>query len=271
MAVNSWTDADRLRRQYASAGNLATRVGIYRYLVDDRDPGGTFEEWVLDHHDWAGDETVLDVGRGAGAYEPALAQRAGRTVGLDLSPGMLAHVTLPAPRRLVAGDAQRLPVADGAVDVVLAAHMLYHVPDIGRALTEARRVLRPGGTALLVANGAADKGEISSLWQEAAAAVAPTTFTMPGWRDRFAVDSHLDAVRRVFPDCRVDLLTGVFRFPTPEPVMAWVGSLRDGTEDVIPAAAWDAVAAELEARIRQRMDRDGEFVVHKASGVIVAR
>jgi SAM-dependent methyltransferase len=157
-------------------------------------------------------------------------------------------------------------------DVVLAAHMLYHVPDIGGALGEIRRVLRPGGTALLAANGAADKGEILDLWREAAAAVAPS-FTMAGWARRFSVDADrdLDAVRGVFEDVEVDLLTGEFRFPTPAPVMAWANSLRAGTEDEITDDVWDAVAAEFEARAQALIDRHGAFVVHKSSGVIVAR
>ncbi|HEX6422912.1 MAG TPA: class I SAM-dependent methyltransferase [Acidimicrobiales bacterium] len=63
----------------------------------------------------------------------------------------------PVPTGRRPEDAWQLPVRDGCFDVVLAAHMLYHVPDIDRALRDIRRALRPSGTALLVANGADDK------------------------------------------------------------------------------------------------------------------
>jgi SAM-dependent methyltransferase len=272
MSVSSWTDRQRLQRQYADPTNLATRVAMYDHLVPHEDIAPrSFEEWVLDRLDWAGDEAVLDVGRGAGAYEPALRRRAGCAVGLDLSPGMLVPTDPAAPLRLVVGDAQHLPVRGGRFHVVLAAHMLYHVPDIDRALGEIRRALRPGGTALLVANGADDKREIRAWWRDAADRVAPGGFVEPAWTGRFSVDASLDAVRRVFPDARVEMLTGQFRFPTPAPVMAWVDSLRAGTEEEIGASVWDAVAAELQGRIERQIDRHGHFAVTKASGVVVAR
>jgi SAM-dependent methyltransferase len=269
--VSSWTDRRALQRQCANPGNLATRVSLYEFLVPDQDLGSqTFEEWILDHLAWAGSEAVIDVGRGSGAYEPALRRRAGRTVGLDLSMGMLESASA-GPSALVVGDAQHLPVAAETFDVGLAAHMLYHVPDIDRALRELRRVLRPGGAALLVANGREDKQEIRELWQEAAVRVAGSTFSLPAWTRRFSIDADLEVVEQTFPDIHVDMLTGRFRFSTPDPVIAWVNSLRAGTEDEIDVETWNAVVAEVRTRIERRIDQLGHLIVCKASGVIIAR
>jgi ubiquinone/menaquinone biosynthesis C-methylase UbiE len=270
--VSSWTDRDRLQRQYADPGNLSTQVGVYDFLVPDQDiEPRTLEEWILDHHHWVGTEAVLDVGRGAGAYEPALRHRAGQAIGLDLSAGMLARTSTRRLTPLVIGDAQSLPVGDDTVDVVLAAHMLYHVPDIGRALRELRRALRPEGTALLVANGNEDKQEIRALWQEAASAVAGSSFSLPAWTRRFSIETSLDLVEQTFPNLAVDALTGWFRFPTPDPPIAWVNSLRAGTEEEIDTPTWDAVVAELRTRIERQIERHGHFTARKSSGVIVAR
>jgi ubiquinone/menaquinone biosynthesis C-methylase UbiE len=270
--VSSWTDRHRLQRQYVDPGNLATRVGVYQFLIPDQEMGSqTFEEWILDHLRWTGTEAVLDVGRGSGTYESALRHRAGRTVGLDLSEGMLVRWASTRPSPLIVGDAQHLPVGDGTFDIGLAAHMLYHVPDIDRALRELRRALRPDGTALLVANGSEDKHEIRALWQEAAFAVAGSSFSLPAWTRRFSIDESLEVVERIFPDIRVDALTGQFRFPTPDPVIAWVDSLRAGTENEISTETWDAVTTDLRSRIEERIDRIGEFTARKASGVIIAR
>jgi SAM-dependent methyltransferase len=269
--VSSWTDRRALQRQYADPGNLAARVSVYEFLVPDQDLGSqTFEEWVLDHLDWTDSDAVIDVGRGSGAYEPALGRRAGRIVGLDLSIGMLESGST-GPSAVVVGDAQHLPFGAATFDVALAAHMLYHVPDIDRALRELRRVLRPGGAALLVANGSEDKKEIRELWQEAAAAVAGSTFSLPAGTRRFSIDAGLEVVEQTFPDIRVDTLTGRFRFSTPDPVIAWVNSLRAGTEDEIDGETWNAVVAEVRTRIEQRIDQLGHLIVCKASGVIVAR
>src|SRR5687768_7666446 len=155
MAADAWTSRQALRQQYADPARLARRVDLYRYLVDDPLAGTTWPDWALDHVAWRGSEVALDVGCGPGTYDAALTRRARTVVGLDLSPGMLGRPGGPADASPGVShgvaDAQALPVRDAGVDVVLAAHMLYHVPDVARALAEARRVLRPGGTALLVA------------------------------------------------------------------------------------------------------------------------
>ena len=50
-------------------------------------------------------------------------------------------------------DAQELPFPDDAFDVVVANHMLYHVPEPARAAAEIGRVLRPDGLLLAATNG----------------------------------------------------------------------------------------------------------------------
>lgn len=90
---------------------------------------------------------VADVGGGPGRYARHLAERGYRVMLVDLVP---AHVAQAAAAAIPAaiGDACALPLPSGAVDVVLLQGPLYHLPDAaGRhsALTEARRVLRPGG------------------------------------------------------------------------------------------------------------------------------
>jgi ubiquinone/menaquinone biosynthesis C-methylase UbiE len=99
---------------------------------------------------------VLDVGGGTGVHAAWLAGRGYRVHLVDLVPG---HVGAAAEHGLVTaevGDARRLTQADASVDAVLLLGPLYHL--VGRAeriaaLTEARRVLRPGGVLLAAAIG----------------------------------------------------------------------------------------------------------------------
>jgi demethylmenaquinone methyltransferase/2-methoxy-6-polyprenyl-1,4-benzoquinol methylase len=80
-----------------------------------------------------------------------------RGLGLDLSTAMLARASaklegahLSARAGLVAGDAQRLPVRDGAFDGALVAFGIRNVGDPAAALAELRRVLRPGGRLVVL-------------------------------------------------------------------------------------------------------------------------
>lgn len=261
-----------LAAQYGDGGaNLVTRTGVYRYVVGAGDAAFDFPGWVLDHHLWRGEETVADVGCGPGHYVEALAGRARRVAQLDLSPAMVAACRRRRAGAQVVADAARLPLGAASVDVVLAAHMLYHVARIDDALAEARRVLRPGGSLLVALNGVADKAEILSLWQDAGRAVLGAGFDAPNWSARANLDNVPGLAGAHFGSVSVDRLPGRFRFPASDPVLAWVQSLRAGTEDVVADAEWDAVVAELRRRLEERLGREGALVVTKDSGVVVAR
>ena len=97
-------------------------------------------------------ERVLDAGCGTG-YLAAGLRRARpdlRVVGSDLSTGMLDRSREVGAWPLVQADATRLPVRDGALDLVVARGVLHHLPDVTAALAEWRRGLRPGGAVVLL-------------------------------------------------------------------------------------------------------------------------
>ncbi|MFF5296801.1 demethylmenaquinone methyltransferase [Paractinoplanes globisporus] len=91
-------------------------------------------------------ERVLDVGAGTGVSTEELARSGAFAVGADLSIGMLraGHSVRPEVP-LLAGDALRLPFADGTFDAVTISFALRNVVDTDGALRELGRVTRPGG------------------------------------------------------------------------------------------------------------------------------
>jgi SAM-dependent methyltransferase len=112
------------------------------------------------------------------------------------------------------GDAQDLPFADGAFDVVVANWMLYHVPDLEQALSELARVTRPGGRLVAATNSLDHLGE---LW------------TLVGrdrrWEgERFFSENAEEPLRRHFGSVeRVDV-TGSVTFADREAVRGYVAS-----------------------------------------------
>ena len=93
--------------------------------------------------------SILDLGAGTGANLPHL-RSAGQVVAVEPDAAMRALLRTntrdcPAPVRVVAAPAERLPFASASFDVVVCTLVLCSVSDQARALAEARRVLRPGG------------------------------------------------------------------------------------------------------------------------------
>lgn len=98
------------------------------------------------------DDAALDVGCGTGLLTLPLAEKARRTVGLDLSPAMLEKLAAKAARQGVTielreGSALDLPFDDGEFTIVATAFMLLYLTpaEKRRAMAEMHRVLAPGG------------------------------------------------------------------------------------------------------------------------------
>ncbi|MEV0637090.1 class I SAM-dependent methyltransferase [Streptomyces sp. NPDC050619] len=99
----------------------------------------------------AGD--VLDLGCGTGSLSLLAAERRHHVTGVDLSPAMvdLARAKLAGRDAVfLVGDAAAPPVGEQRFDAVLARHVLWALPDPGRALRQWRELLRPGGRLVLI-------------------------------------------------------------------------------------------------------------------------
>jgi ubiquinone/menaquinone biosynthesis C-methylase UbiE len=93
---------------------------------------------------------AVDVACGTGRHAAYLASLGHTVIGVDTSPEMLAvaRERLPAAE-LHEANLLDLPLADDSADIVVCALALTHVPELGRALEEFVRVLRPGGHLVL--------------------------------------------------------------------------------------------------------------------------
>jgi len=236
--------------RYSDDRNLRARQRLWR----DQSPFFDIAGWVLDLAGLA-PGVRADVGCGNGLYLSALRERGVRAAGCDLSLGMLRSAPHPA---LINADVGALPVLDGAVDVVLAAHMLDIVPDRAAALRELRRVLVPGGVCVAVTNGARN---LRSLRELVGNAVRQET---PGWR-------MLSPTRAFAAENAAGQLAAVFASVTcvrPEagPVLIrdaavaanYVASLADHYQGET-ARPWDDVAGDVHRDVQSVIDRQGVF------------
>jgi ubiquinone/menaquinone biosynthesis C-methylase UbiE len=99
-----------------------------------------------------GEERVLDVGTGAGEFAIGFAPLVREVVGVDIVPEVLAEGRKRAPSNVefLEADATELPFERGSFDLVCTARALHHLQRPELVLAELNRVLRPGGTMLVV-------------------------------------------------------------------------------------------------------------------------
>jgi len=223
--------------QYRTDANLAARQSIYAY----QHPPFDLPARVLDLAAPAPGEVVADVGCGNGAYLAGLASRgfAGRVIGADLSAGMLAAARQRARAALVVADADALPLRDGATDLTLACHMLYHVPDPAAAVRELRRVTRPGGRVVVVLNGADHLTELKAL----ITATDGPDAQPPG--ERLRLDAGEALLRTVFSSVIRHDFRGELRVPGTEPIAAYVRSMNRAQASADPEPLIEAVLSRI--------------------------
>jgi SAM-dependent methyltransferase len=131
---------------------------LFAHLMNSRHLGVT--TWGLKHIPFEQHFTILDVGCGGGrTIQQLLALApAGKVYGIDYAEASVAVATKSNASSIAAGrvDVRRasvsnLPFAPQTFDVVTAVETHYYWPDLPAALNEVRRVLKPGGYVVIIA------------------------------------------------------------------------------------------------------------------------
>lgn len=141
--------AHALDTSNAARRQFSRHAEEYRKSRTHADP--TTIDHVMELISPTGNEEGLDVGCGGGHMATALAANVRRLVAIDVTPEMLVQTHVLAAERdlqnvgLCLADTRVLPFQANTFDIVTCRIVLHHVADAGRAVTEMRRALKPGG------------------------------------------------------------------------------------------------------------------------------
>jgi len=260
------SDENFVADQYRTGTNLNARISLHQRFSINR---YGWQRWIWDQFRFPPQARILELACGTGDLWLENVDRIplGWQVTLsDLSPGMVQ----PARQRLEPGqypfqfeviDIQSIPCESQSLDGVIANHMLYHVPDRDRALSEIHRVLKPGSRFYTSTIGQGHLQEIRDM-------VARIDPDLAVWGERsidsFTLENGAAQLERWFEKVTLARYEDALIVTEPAALVDYILSGRMG----LAGDERLTFSAFVEEEFRKR---GGEFYVSKDSGIFECR
>ncbi len=265
-------DSDYLQKnQYRTSSNLDARAALHRQFSTSTTQ---WQPWVFALLALEPGMRVLECGCGPGWLwrENVARIPADCSITLtDLSPGMVAEAEAAlAPNgphfTFQPANIQALDFANETFDVVVANHMLYHVPDLALALSEIRRVLKPNGRFVAATNGNNHLRELPELIP-ASLREKSASFRMRGEDAQlpFRLENGRSLLAPYFATVDLYLYDDSLYVTEVDPLLAYAFSMLQPGID-LPETAVAALREAWQANI----DAAGGIHISKHSGAFVA-
>lgn len=216
---------ESVRAQYADGKNLSIRQALHEKYSANR---YGLQNWIWDQYQFQPGSRILELGCGTGAFWEERAQTLPKDAVLlltDLSQSMVAEAWGRAgahPRVLAQRmDIQEIPFSAESFDAVIANHMLYHVPDLPKAMAQVHRVLKPGGVFYCATNGAQG---MSEYLHRALKEFNPAIDAFGPHSSSFTLQNGRSALEPLFPSVRLAEYADSLRITQTQDLVDWIAS-----------------------------------------------
>jgi len=270
--VNKLSDQKYLKYiQYKTPDNLQARIKLHRQFGTN--PHG-WHKFVIDQVNIKAGMTVLEVGCGSGSLWIENRDRIPGELTIflaDISSGMVrnARKAIGALRQTkleyFCVDVQAIPSYDDQFELVVANHMLYHVPDISLGVREISRVLKPGGFLCAATNGYDHMCEFHELIN----LFYPDASILRSQSKSYSLENALEILSPWFDSIEINHYDENLKITTVEPVLAYLNSLWAVTEPM--DATSNEKLEQAGEMISHQISTKGHFWVTKSQGVVIGK
>ena len=141
--------------------------------------------------------------------------------------------------------------------------MLYHVPDLSQAVSELRRVMKPGGWLFAATNGASHMQKLFDVVYE----FDPRAQKTDDFQKRFCLENAIEVLGQAFENVKIIPFESRLEVTQVRPLMDYILSMSSfwGVIDHSPGNL-----ARLEQFLAEKMAVEGKIVIPKAAGLVVA-
>jgi ubiquinone/menaquinone biosynthesis C-methylase UbiE len=251
-------------KQYKCPGNLEARINLHRRFGVNTYP---WQRWVFDQLELSSGMRTLELGCGTGELwwrnQDRIPSDVFSILG-DLSIGMVrkakTNISRDENTNFICLDAQYIPIKPTGFDIVIANHMLYHVPNIPGTLLEIWNILKPGGRLYAATNGNGHMIELHKLIKKFKFDYNPDDFGIT----RFSLESAPEIVGSVFPQVEIHQYNDHLEVTEVDPLVDYIISMRDtlGMNDI------DALD-NLKNHVLSIIKKVNSFRISKSQGLVI--
>lgn len=249
--------------QYQTSARLQARMELYhRFSLNKQG----WHSWFFDQLDLRRNLRILELGCGDGSLWKSNLERVPETWKItltDLSGGMLDEarnrIGESDPRfKFLIADIQSIPFHDGEFDIVIANHMLYHVRDIPKALSEVRRIMRKDAFFFASTMGKGHLKEIEELAQDFDRKIRVLDPVM----ERFHLGNGENLLKRFFSDNQIHLFEDQLIVDEAQPIIDYMISTPMNAKEILTGAR----LKQFKAFLQRKLDREERITVSKELG-----
>jgi ubiquinone/menaquinone biosynthesis C-methylase UbiE len=256
------SNPDRLAKMYIKNDTLSTRIGLHdKYSVNKYGWGN----WVFDQYAFQDGMSILELGCGsAGIWlnRDGRLPRNSRIILSDFSALMvekakcLIHDNPSFSFEQI--DIQNIPYDADTFDIVIANHMLYHVPDQEKALSQVCRVLRAGGRFYATTLGRNSLKELQDIYRKLEGKAS-----FPYSEDiSFTLENGAALLRRYFSEIEQRQYMDSLQVTNIDDLIAYIKSYNE-----VP----DYIHDELYTLVQNGFSKNGVFYIRKEQGMFVCK
>jgi len=224
------TDPEYIHQQYKNDSNLLKRMKIHRYNTNKY----KWFNWIFDKFQIGDNFKILELGCGNGALWYENISKIPNNVEIvlsDVSEGMLEE----AKDKLANNkfnfkviNAESIPYNDKYFDIIIANHMLYHVKDIDKALSDIKRTLKDDGVLLASTIGKDNMKELKSWVKKYSLNID----YMDKLACNFGVENGRSILSKYFSKIRYFNYNDSLKIPDIQPIIDYYESMNKTDDDI---------------------------------------
>lgn len=260
---NKMDSQDRVKEQYKNADNLNARINLQSYNTNKED----WNEWFFRKMDIPEQSKILELGCGNGLLWNKNKDSIKDTWDIslsDFSEGMLECAKQNLNNKKIkyrVVDIQDIPYENESFDVIIARHMLYHVSDIDKALSEVKRVLKPNGRFYVSTNGKEHMQELKAIVE---AYDKDLKCNPQKLAQKFGIENGGEILSKYFSYVSVEEFNGQIVIDKVDPVVSYV--LSCSKNNLADENSLEGFRRYVEAKINE----NGAIRITTKGGILIA-